>query len=71
MYQIIEDVSSIGTDYVKNGILHRGPSSNGILVESESDLSELPEYRPGTLAHTAGYVHVWEIDADGEWITIK
>ena len=70
MYQVVNSSQS-GIDYVKDGVLYRGSTGGGVLVESVDDLAELPAYRPGTLAHTAGYTHVWETDSDGEWIVIK
>lgn len=71
MYEVVTSVPTTGIDYVKDGVLYRGSTGGGVLVESESDLAELPEYRPGTLAHTAGYQKVWETDSDGQWVTIK
>lgn len=70
MYPVITDVPSVGMDYVKDGVLHRGATGGGVLVESEADLAELPAYRPGTLAHTAGFQKIWETDTDGEWVSV-
>ena len=71
MYDIIYDVPTTGVDYVKDGVLHRGSTGGGVIVESESDLDNLPTYRPGSLAHTPGYQQVWEADTDGAWVSIK
>ena len=61
-------------DYTKNGQIastinvHSGQSS--VMVESESDLASLSAYSPGTIAFTAGFTNMWQLNASGEWIVI-
>lgn len=68
MFQIIKDHTA-GIDYVKDDVLHVGDHS-GVLIRTDADLDELPEYKPGTMAHTAGWKAAWEMSADGEWVNI-
>ena len=68
--QIVNDVRS-GIDYVKDGVLHRGSTGGGVMVESATDVANLPNsYTPGTFAHTAGWKMAWEKKADGGWVNI-
>ena len=64
----VYDVPAHGVDYIEGNVLHVGSKGGGVLVRSESDLAELPAYRPGTLAHTAGYKQIWERNVDGSWV---
>lgn len=39
-----------------------------VLVDEESDLANLPaDTAPGSVAHTAGASHVWEMGLDKSW----
>lgn len=40
-----------------------------IMVSSKSDLSGLI-CAPGTVAYTAGFGNMWQLDAEGTWQTI-
>lgn len=40
-----------------------------IMVSSQSDLSSLI-CEPGTVAYTAGFGNMWQLDAEGTWQTI-
>ena len=69
--QIVWDAPKSGCDYVKNGVLHMGSTGGGVLIENASQISELPaDYKPGTMAHTAGWKAAWEKDAAGTWVNI-
>lgn len=57
-------------DVVKDGEITRNVSVLTVLVESESDLDLLAEYEAGTIAYTAGFTAMWQMDADGNWATI-
>lgn len=65
-------LSKIGQlDYVKDGVLHRGANTPSVMVTAESDLSELPkDYPPGTIAQTAGFKQMWQLAADGTWVSL-
>ncbi len=65
-------LSKIGqTDYVQDGTLHRGANTPSIMVTAQADLANLPDdYPPGTVAYTAGFKAMWQLDASGEWISM-
>ena len=65
-------LSKIGqTDYVQDGTLHRGANTPSIMVTAQSDLANLPDnYPPGTVAYTAGFKAMWQLNAAGEWISM-
>lgn len=66
--QRAQTVSEI--DYVQDGVLHICAPSEGVMVESEDQLEGLPDYRPGTIAFTAGFKKMWQLGADGTWEAI-
>lgn len=41
-----------------------------IMITEESDLATLTEYNVGTIAFTAGFAKMYQLDADGDWIDI-
>lgn len=65
-------LSKIGqTDYVQDGTLHRGANTPSIMVTAQTDLANLPDdYPPGTVAYTAGFKAMWQLNAAGEWISM-
>lgn len=56
-------------DYMEDGVLHMDVPMRQVVVESESDLSDLPldRYFPGSIAYTADGTGKWCLDADGVW----
>ena len=58
------------TAYVKDGVIYQNAPNDSVLVSSSSDLELLTSYEPGTLAFTAGYVHMWQKGVDGTWTQI-
>ncbi len=57
------------TDYVKDGKLNRGANAPSVMVSSENDLKELTKiYTPGTVAYTAGFKAMWQLNSDSAWI---
>ena len=52
-----------------NGLVKNVPASY-VMVTSESDLSELPTYSAGTIAYTAGFKAMWQLDASGNWVSM-
>ena len=54
--------------YVKSGALHQGEAAKAVMVESSDDLTALAGMvSPGSIAYTAGYGSVWQLDAAGSW----
>ena len=50
-----------------DGVLREDVPCKGVMVTAESDLANLPDYQPGTLAFTAGFGSMWQKDAEGTW----
>lgn len=60
MYDIIFDGTSLNSNNVSN-----------ILIESEADLSNLPEtIEAGSIAYTAGFTYMWQKAINGSWVSI-
>ena len=57
-------------DYVQNGVLYVNAAARSVLVTSAEDLPLLPDVIPGTIAYTAGFKLMWQLNAAGEWIQI-
>lgn len=58
-------------DYVQDGALHRGANVPSVMVTAQADLAELPDvYPPGTIAYTAGFKAMWQLGADGVWVSM-
>lgn len=57
-------------DVVDNGVLTVGVPAPAILVESSADLASLPEYPAGTVAYTAGFKAMWQLNSDGDWVSV-
>lgn len=71
MGEYIDVVSSVGAlDYVKSGEVEKNAVAQSIMVESSSDLTGLVGYAPGSIAFTAGFGSMWQLDADGEWVEV-
>ena len=63
------NMNDIG-DYVENGELRENVPTSAIMVESESDLENLEGYYPGSIAYTAGFKKMWQLDSDDEWVSM-
>lgn len=57
-------------DAVVDGELKTNCQSRIVFVTAESDLANLPEYAPGTLAATYGLDSVWQLDDSGTWVEV-
>lgn len=57
-------------DIVRDGEIHAGVSAPSVMVQSESDLANLPTYPAGTMAFTAGFKKLWQLDASGNWVSM-
>ena len=59
-------------DYVQDGVVYHGVHTSNVQVGDADELELLAGYTPGTIAHTAGYKKMWELDTDGEtWAPIQ
>ena len=56
------------TDYLKDGVITKHAPIQLVLVSSESDLSSLTDYEAGTIAYTAGFVNMWQLSPDDNWV---
>lgn len=65
------NIGDMDTDYVDgNGNLVKNDDAKMVMVRNKADLDILGSYRPGTIAHTAGFKNMWQLDAGGVWQTI-
>lgn len=65
------NIGDMDTDYVDgNGNLVKNDDVKMVMIRNKADLDILENYRPGTIAHTAGFKNMWQLDAVGEWQTI-
>ena len=58
-------------------IITQGDDTNSnymeFLIDQDSDILSPPAditYAPSSLAHTPGYIKMWEADASGNWVEI-
>ena len=59
------------TDYIKDGTIYQNSPLQVVLIESESDLDNLTDlYEPGTIAYTAGFAGMWQLDSEGNWVEV-
>ena len=68
--QMDESVSMGVTDYIENGVAHNSNVMHSVMVESESDLASLNNYAVGSIAYTAGFGSMWQLNASGEWVEV-
>lgn len=65
------NIGDMDTDYVDgNGNLVKNDDAKMVMVRNKADLDMLGSYRPGTIAYTAGFKNMWQLDASSEWQTI-
>ena len=58
-------------DYVAGDNIYIKQATRNILVGSADDQDLLVGYTPGSYAHTAGWVKIWELDVDGTtWVSV-
>lgn len=59
------------TDFLMGGKIYKNSTAHSVLVTAKSDLSSLTaKYEPGTIAYTAGFGNMWQLDAAGTWNAI-
>lgn len=67
----VDLVSTIGDmGYTKDGELHKHSSASSIMITGSSELSTLTGCEPGSVAFTAGFENMWQLNASGQWISI-
>ena len=65
---LIDVINLIGRSiYIKDGAIIDNATITAIMVEEESDLTGLTGCIPGSIAYTAGFGSMWQLDADGQW----
>ena len=57
-------------DVVSGGELIKDMPAPSVLVTAQTDLAQLPEYPAGTVAYTAGFKGMWQLNAAGEWVSV-
>lgn len=57
-------------DYVKDNVLYKGNVADSVMVSSSDDLSSLTGLMPGSIAYTAGFGSMWQLNASGSWVEI-
>lgn len=58
------------TDYILNGEIVENVPVICVMISAETDLELLSDYRPGTVAYTAGFANAWQKSAAGEWVSM-
>lgn len=53
-----------------DGVLREDVPCKGVMVTAQSDLANLPDYQPGTIAFVAGFGSMWQLSADGTWTEV-
>lgn len=56
--------------YLDDGVITQTAPKTSIMVGSKSDLAGLTDMAPTTVAYTAGFGNMWQLDADGVWQAI-
>ena len=70
-YPAVERVlNNSEVDYVKDGVLYKGNVAESVMVESSEDLSSLTGLTPGSIAYTAGFESIWQLDASNTWVEL-
>lgn len=63
-------LSGSTNDVVHGNLLVKDTPAPTVLVEAETDLAQLPAYPAGTIAYTAGFKGMWQLDTSGDWISV-
>ncbi len=58
------------TNYVLNGELHENSQISTVMIESDADLANIEGLSPGSIAYIKGFVHMWQLGADGQWAVV-
>lgn len=68
---VADVVSDTGNmDYVLNGVVIKDAPTKAVMVTAQSDLANLTGYEAGTIAYTAGFSDMWQLNASGTWVEI-
>lgn len=52
-----------------DGKLMKGMPIECVMIRSSSDLASL-NYPAGTMAYTAGFKRIWQLDTNGNWVEV-
>ena len=68
----LDIVSTSGdSDYVKDGVVHQHQEIRSVMVQSQNDLTDIASlYPPCTIAYTAGFTTMWQLNTDGEFVEV-
>ena len=67
----VDLVNTVGDmEYTKDGKVYKHSAASSVMIASSSELSGLTGYEPGSIAFTAGFGNMWQLDASGQWISI-
>lgn len=58
-------------DAVVSGNVVKDVAAPSVLVTAQADLSGLAGYPPGTIAYTAGFKNMWQLAANGSWVSLR
>ncbi len=58
------------TDYLYDGVVYKNAPTKAVMIDSEDDLEDLTGYDPCTVAYTAGFKAMWQLSADGTWVSM-
>ena len=59
------------TSYIDgDGELVTYNSLSSVMIGDQNDLTLLSDYPPCTIAYTAGFKEMWQLDIDGTWVEI-
>lgn len=58
------------TDYVLDGVLYQNAPVKSVIVPDGNALADLEGYEVGTVAYTAGFGAMWQLSANGEWVSM-
>ena len=57
-------------DVVHGDLLVKDTPAPTVLVEAQTDLAQLPASPAGTIAYTAGFKAMWQLDTQGNWVSV-
>ena len=72
-HMLADGVYRTDTDEVKllDGKWQKADEVMTVLIANESKLSSITGAAPGSMAYTAGFKHMWQLDTDGTtWVPI-
>lgn len=69
-FGIVDSFTEVN-DYIdSNGDIVKGAPCKTIIVTEADDLSNLTGYAVGSIAYTAGFGNIWQLNNNDEWVAI-